>query len=273
MRNKFALLMLFPMILFSSASHSAISQQRAPDETFQQALNRAETDRADQMIFIRDTPIKRKTVISEINFSMAPEVSTFDELIQMFYLIRDSRFLYSKNNPDFSRRISWLYPDDGCFARASLSGMKLDDKKLIRPMKIFAFGDLAIETPYSPSGSVSWWYHVAGVVRFMGANYVLDPALNPYTPLLVEDWFIQMGNTESLTGVVCNSFTYDPFDDCFKATKKSDQHAQRDQLIYLNKEWNRLASLGLDPVILLGTNPPWIPEYSIYYQQSLPEAL
>ena len=262
MRKLIGFLMCIPLAIFSGTSYSAISQKRLPNETFQQALNRVKDSAAqikNNLLHVKDTPLGKKVPVEEIDFSIAPVIVSYQELVHMFHLIRDTRFLHVEESPDFPRRISWLYPDDGCFARAALSGMKLHDEELIRPAKIFAFGQLVVQTPYSSSGSVSWWYHVAPVVNYMGDNYVLDPALNSQTPLLVEDWFNIMGINAHLKGVVCNVYAYDPFDDCFKATAKSDKHARSDQLKYLLKEWNRMSYLGLDPVVLLGENPPWIP--------------
>jgi hypothetical protein len=263
MRKVFAFLMVFLLVLCSFTLHSTISQKRFPNETFQQALNRVKEHsplNKNTLPLVKDTPLGKKVLVKDIDFSMVPALLTYQELEHMFHVIRDSRFLYVNETPDFSRRISWLYPDDGCFARAALSGVKLNDEALVRPIKIFAFGTLEVQTPYASSGSVSWWYHVASVVSYMGAYYVLDPALNAQAPLLVEDWFNLMSTNTNLKGVVCNAYAYDPFDDCFKATAKSEQHAQKDQLKYLVKEWHRMNYLGLDPVKLLGENPPWILE-------------
>ncbi len=249
------------LVSLCSTSYSAISQKRFPNETFQNALNRMKeynVKNKNQVLYSRTTPERTKVPIKQIDFSSVPEVSTHEELLRMFYLIRDSRFLYLDDNPEFSRRISWLYPDDGCFARAALAGMKLNENQLIRPAKIFTFGNLSVQTSYSPEGAVYWWYHVAEIVRFMDAYYVLDPALNSHEPLLVEDWFHLMGKETDLEGVVCNVYTYGPFDDCLKATKESDSSAQSDQLTYLQYEWNRMNELGFDPVLVLGDNPPWL---------------
>ncbi|CEG57089.1 protein-glutamine glutaminase family protein [Legionella fallonii] len=254
-------LILIGLFAFCSTSYSVISQKRFPNETFQQALNRIKEHNEKnkkRTFYLKDTPERTKVPISQIDFSSAPEVSTHEELLRMFYLIRDSRFLYLEDNPDFSRRISWLFPDDGCFARAALAGMKLNENQLIRPAKIFTFGNLAVQTPYSSEGAVYWWYHVAEIVRYMDSYYVLDPALDSHEPLLVDDWFHMMGKDPDLEGVVCNVYTYGPFDDCLKATTDSDKSAQSDQLVYLQYEWERMGELGFDPVLVLGENPPWL---------------
>jgi hypothetical protein len=71
------------------------------------------------------------------------------------------------------------------------------------------------------------------------------------------DWFNKMGDIEKLQGVVCNEYTYDPFDYCFKATHQSDARARKDQSEYLKREWSRVQTLGFEPTKILGDNPPW----------------
>lgn len=260
MNKLLGLLLLFPVVVFSSQSNTVISQKRLTQETFQQAFNRIKAtipQNKIQTFLVKETPLNKKVAIKDIDFSLAPTVITYEELIHMFQIVRDSRFLYAQDNPEFPRRISWLYPDDGCFSRAAVMGIKLESEHLNRPAKIFAFGELVIQTPYSSVGTVSWWYHVAAVVNYMGVHYVFDPALNSEAPMLVEDWYHAMGMEESEQGVVCNAYTYDPFDNCFKATSKSDIFAQTDQAEYLSWEWSRIESLGFDPVALLGEKPPW----------------
>nr|WP_241480429.1 protein-glutamine glutaminase family protein [Legionella norrlandica] len=114
-----------------------------------------------------------------------------------------------------------------------------------------------MQTPYSINGSVRWWYHVSTVVNYMNSIYVLDPAVNAEGPILIEEWYNTIGITDEMEAVVCNPYTYDPFDRCYDATDKSDK-ALKDQLRYLEKEWDRMEFLGFDPIILLGNNPPWI---------------
>ena len=185
MKKIFALLLLFPIVTYSYSS-AGVSQKRFPNESFKDALQRMKMHLPKSKLNslkITDLPVSKKLPLSKMDFSLATEVGTYQELIRMFHVIRDSRFLHTNNNPDFERRIAWLYPDDGCFARAALSGIKLNDEVISRPTKIFVFGDLVYYTPYSPDGAVNWWYHVSLVVKYMGVYYVLDPALNQEGPL------------------------------------------------------------------------------------------
>lgn len=261
MKRFFALILLVPVVCFANPILPSSSQARHPNESFQDAVNRHRevlNKRHLPSLLAADSPIGKKVPFSNLDYSSVVKVQTHEELIHLFNVIRDTRFLLTNNHPGFERRISWLYPDDGCFARAALAGMRLNEEELVRPSKVFAFGNLDVTTPYSPSGHVSWWYHVAPIVTFNGDTYVLDPALDPLAPMRVEDWFSKMGNTSSLKGAVCNPYSYAPFDSCEQATINSDGSALGDELYYLDREWERVSSLGFDPYFLLGKNPPWV---------------
>ncbi|WP_298622712.1 protein-glutamine glutaminase family protein [uncultured Legionella sp.] len=195
-----------------------------------------------------------------MDFSLVPVVATYDEMMHLFNVIRDTRFLHTEDNPEFDRRISWLYPDDGCFARAALSIIELEKEQLLKPAKIFVFGNLLLKTPYSLRGYVYWWYHVSIAVNYMGTIYILDPALNHEKPLFVDDWFAQMGSEMDLRGAVCNSSAYVPFDYCLQDSDISEERVLKDGATYLELEWERISLLGFEPLYLLGNNPPWIPD-------------
>ncbi|MBL7478906.1 protein-glutamine glutaminase family protein [Legionella bononiensis] len=265
MRLIVSLLMLFPFLVFSAPSEPNISSKRSPHEPFAQALKRVQASVSavqSNSLIARDTPIGKKVPIKQMDFTLVPTVVAYDEMMTLFKVVRDTRFLFTDDNPEFERRISWLYPDDGCFARAALSIIKLEKENLLKPAKIFAFGDLILQTSYSPDGYVSWWYHVSTAVNYMGSIYILDPALNPAGPLLVDEWYSKMGNEMELSGVICSSYTYGPFDNCYQVSGTSDERAIKDESRYLGLEWDRISSLGFDPITLLGNNPPWIVELS-----------
>ncbi len=157
------------------------------------------------------------------------------------------------------RRSSWLYPDDGCFARASLAILNLSKWNVAVPKKVFVFGDLRVETKNSPSGFVTWWYHVAPLVEVNGEKFVLDPAIEPSRPLPLGDWLArQSANPDALEVAVCGSGSYTPYDECFKETDGEETSALSEQGYYLDAEWERLQRLGRNPVEELGDLPPWL---------------
>lgn len=177
---------------------------------------------------------------------------------ERFEQLRDMRFLITHSSgPDMLRRISWLYPDDGCFARAGLFNRNAFRMFIPIPNKIFAFGNLKINTPYSPKGYVSWWYHVAPVVQIGEEKFVLDPAIEQASPLTLDEWVKRMGDPSKIKVSICSSGTYSPGDNCEKMTNGMELRAEKSQLRYLDLEWKRIKNLGLDPDQVLGDNPPW----------------
>lgn len=87
--------------------------------------------------------------------------------------------------------ITFLYPDDGCYARAhEMCRLMLAEGEV--PGKIWIYADsdtnLHVETSNNPSCSVNWWYHVAPTLLVTTAGgdvtKVIDPSLfdAPVTP-------------------------------------------------------------------------------------------
>lgn len=175
-------------------------------------------------------------------------------LEESFKYLRDFRFIKWNGR---TRRSSWLYPDDGCFARASLAVKNLFLNNVKAPDKIFAFGNLKLHTTNSARGYVTWWYHVAPIVEVHGEKYVLDPSIDPTTPLLLEDWLSRMGPIQKLKVSICSSGTYGPKSNCSRITDGKESAALGAQGKYLNLEWNRLINLRRNPVKELGDFPPW----------------
>jgi hypothetical protein len=259
--KKYLIVFLFFPINFALAKGiDHYSQKRLPNESFEEALARNTPNFAIKKAHRFDkSALNAKKPYSLMTFEGIPKLNNYAEFIALFQYIRDTRFLFTADKQSFPRRISWLYPDDGCFVRAALGGMMSQSHELIRPKKIFAFGALTVSTPYSPYGSVSWWYHVALIVNYNDTNYVIDPAINPYQPMTVTEWFSSMSpNTNDTSGVVCNEYTYTPMDACFVATSQSDSTAKEDINRYLSEEWQRVKSLGFEPYEILGDSPPWL---------------
>jgi Glutaminase len=84
--------------------------------------------------------------------------------------------------------IPFLYPDDGCYARAHEMYHMLGERV---SGKTWLYGNLQIRTPNKPGCKQSWVYHVAPFVRVQrGASTiqtVIDPALFP-GPVPLDTW-------------------------------------------------------------------------------------
>jgi hypothetical protein len=239
------------------------SQKRDPGESFEQALARYEASlrAARQFPSARvKTAYSKSTSWEKLSFDQLPNWAD-NQVQEGFRQARDSRYLKLPESPDFSRRASWLYPDDGCFARAALTGQKLAAWGYERPSKLFIFGKLAVKTPNAPGGAVYWWYHVVPVIRSGGEPFVIDPAIDASRALPALAWVKAMvRDPQGLKNAkfsICHSNTYQPYDPCETAAASEEANALVDQRQFLRREWDRLRELGRNPRKELGDSPPW----------------
>lgn len=190
--------------------------------------------------------------------SSIPVVTSWEspEALQgLFVEARDTKWLESVGSP--SRRIFWMYPDDGCFARAGLMNKYFFQMKAPIPNKIFAFGNLSVNSSFSTRGKVAWWYHTAPIVKVRGQNYVLDPSVEIARPLLLEEWLRRMGDPAQIKIAICSSGTYLPKDACSEISDGTESQATNARGYYLSKESKRVKTLNLNTADVLGDNPPW----------------
>lgn len=204
-----------------------------------------------------NTPLGSARLYNEETLPKPTGWKSIPDMQLRFETIRDERFMTLSNEPDFPRRISWLYPKDGCFARASLFNRNAFRLFVPIPDKVFAFGNLSVKTPNSTRGVVSWWYHVAPIVQVGVDKYVLDPAIDPERPLLLKEWIEKMGNPKRIKVAICGSGTYSPGDNCHKETDGVELRAEQTQKHYLALEEKELERLGRNPDAELGDTPPW----------------
>lgn len=250
--------LLLPFILFAAAAFAGAekrnSARRPLGESYLNYAERAhilENQQISADAYALAQPYKKATL---------PPVTSWDAqtLATQFVQLRDVRWMTTDEHPGFLRRSSWLYPDDGCYARAALAVMNLIHWKVPAPNKIFVFGDLALATHNSPDGKVGWWYHVAPIVEVAGKKFVLDPSVDPLQPLELEKWLRKMhDDIGELSVAICHSGTYGPNDACDKDSDGSEMTAQSDQIGFLEEEWTRLLDLKRDPTKELGEKPPW----------------
>lgn len=249
------LLMISLMVSQAAWAQEIVSAYRHPDIEY--AFYEERASKGDKNFLIRSTPLSSSRYYS--SSATLPKATGWkeSELQARFKKIRDARFLVQKKQANFPRRSSWLYPDDGCFARAAMANRNVFRWFHPIPNKVFAFGNLRVKTKNSPRGSVSWWYHVAPIVEVRGEKFVLDPAIDPDHPLRLEEWLARMGNPQKIKVSICGSGTYSPGDNCQKETDGVEARAQRAQEKYLTLEWNRLVKLGRSTENELGDLPPW----------------
>lgn len=113
--------------------------------------------------------------------------------------------------------IEFEFPHGGCQQRAQIMSMLLTKKFNIQHCKAWLFAPAALylndagmifkedTKKLSPNGLLEWSYHVAIAVRISVADaidtYIIDPAINKSHPLLLQEWFNAL--TNSNTGKYC----------------------------------------------------------------------
>jgi hypothetical protein len=264
---RIALFVAIIALVNANASHiySAVRNQDEPWENARLRHINAFQDLAPQTPNTDKSAYQNSAPLSNASFSIVSKAS-FSEIQALFDRARDIRFMRDVEHANFSRRTTWLYPDDGCYARAEmLRQHALNWNYAFVPSKIFAFGNLTVKTSNSPSGSVSWWYHVAPIVRSETSNlWVLDPSIHPDAPISLDNWLGAMTNDKnSLKVSACASFAYEYDSSCFNAplidnlNERLYYQALIDERSYFDSEWNRQVELDRNPERVLGDYPPW----------------
>lgn len=252
---------LFPLSIISLCTQTSeaarLSPSRMPGESYLLAYERNTSGFYLKFSQSNESVIDRQISFQQINIQSIPEVPSAATVQSMHHQIRDSRSWFWTAMPSFPRRLTWLYPDDGCFLRAELMAQKLKELGNVQPKQIFAFGDLGISTPYE---TVNWWYHVAPVVRVKNQAYVIDPSVDYKRPLSIKEWTEKInGNTETTWFSICEVGAVSPHDNCDSVESTWDKEDRESTLQnYLEIEWTGLeAILGNSPETILGNSPPW----------------
>ncbi|HXH32686.1 MAG TPA: protein-glutamine glutaminase family protein [Bacteriovoracaceae bacterium] len=232
------------------------SAHRTPGTSFEAYENRAIRDTIGVQSS-EPTVLDRATYFSQSGLRDATHWPSYSKVLTRFRHVRDVRFLNWLRNPDFTRRSSWLYPDDGCYIRAALAVINARKLGAGTPNKVFAFGNLKATTANSPKGYVTWWYHVAPIVQVGSTKYVLDPAIEPSKPLTLTAWLSRMGDPATMKVAICGSGAYVPSSTCKKISDGTEGTATKNQNKFLDYEWDRLVKLGRNPELELGGSPPW----------------
>lgn len=229
-----------------------------------------------EMALAGGTVVDAKTDLATAEAYLAEAPTWTDaQILAQFAATRDARYLYDYDTPDFVRRLSWLYPDDGCYARAEQVSEMAEDAGLVKPYKLFAFSSLNVATPNHPDGSVSWWYHVVPVVKnTAGEPIVLDAAISPCGPLKWKDWLATMvdditvfNDVQGGNGVtVADDAAFypgslvedDPNGSGADPTTYELWSLEALQFGLLDAEWYRQGELSRDAATWLGASSPWL---------------
>ncbi len=109
--------------------------------------------------------------------------------------------------------IEFNFPHGGCQQRAQLMSMILNKKFGIEHLKIWLFAPAALyekqtgmlqlvdKSYLSPTEHIEWSFHVAPVVKINTEagvqTFVIDPSVDRFRPLLINDWFTALGNSHT----------------------------------------------------------------------------
>jgi hypothetical protein len=235
-RYFFTLLMLTTSFAVFS-SEDELSAYRTPNTSYE-SYEQAFLERERNSPFLAASAFTNARYYTGSNLRDATSWASVNSVNNLFTRVRDSRHIKWQRNPNFTRRISWLYPTDGCISRAAMTNRWFKKRGYAIPSKVFAFGKLRMNTRNHPRGYVTWWFHVAPIVQINGVKYVLDPSVDAGKPLLLRDWLDRMGTPSKIKVAICGSGTYGPKSSCsidYVGTSGITSHNN-----YLNKEWDQL---------------------------------
>src|SRR5262249_55884365 len=114
------------------------SASRAPGEAFTEAARRSAPHLDTKADSGSSTPVGLRRLRAEPDAARVPSWSASD-LAAVFAQVRDARVLRDDAHPDRPRRPTFLYPDDGCYARAEVMAREVA-APLAPPAKVFIFG-------------------------------------------------------------------------------------------------------------------------------------
>ncbi len=245
--------------LFSTKTFASVSASRQADESFFQARMRNSVQSTSQLYLQGSSAWGMAQSFEKLDFSQVADVGSLEKLNHLFIYIRDSKFISKLPLPLTERRLSWLFPDDGCYIRAEMVSLFTKQQNLPETYKFFGFGDLAVKSANHPDGVVRWWYHVVPIYRVGNQPYVIDPSIDPKAPMTAEAWKAAMEVERPAEKFsICQPRTVGPEESCTHSRGQSYEHTIRTQINFLDYEWLRLQNLGRNPQVELGDNPPWL---------------
>jgi hypothetical protein len=192
-----------------------------------------------------------RTPIENLNWKVIPQWESYQQLLQAFKTVQNQRLYNDTEIPSFLRRITWLYPDDGCFQRAAHIAIQFNKLALPKVKQLFIFNHI----------TNNWTYHVAPVARVNGQVYVIDPAMNSNEPIALWRWLnLFTDSSINILSNLCDETTWDPNGNCQKYSFDFNDKDENKSLRQWREEFQILerAKLGENAETQLGNNPPWI---------------
>ncbi|MEY4616979.1 MAG: hypothetical protein RJB66_1939 [Pseudomonadota bacterium] len=244
-----AAMMLFHLLVSFALAHSPLSAVRDPQKDYRTYLRHTISRGASTGETVLD---RAEDLNTNPWLKLRPTNYNQNKLQLLFNHLRDHRPTTDKENR--SRRLPWLYPDDGCYAKSAMMQSRIKAGGQEGFHQIFLFGNLFAATPNHPAKQVSWWYHVAPIVRTTEGVFVLDPTLDPLQPLKVEHWISRMIHfTQEAKVSLCEPASFTPESECFSKGPIDVPGATEEiREVYFDLEWERIHHLGRNPEQELG---------------------
>ncbi len=174
---------------------------------------------------------------------------TFSELETLNKTVRNIRPYKNPNTRKYLRQAPWLYPLDGCYAKAAHVSAIIQDAGYVAPGKIFAFGNLRVKSKYAQGGYAYWSYHVVPGYQIENKIYVIDPVASENEDgtnsglLTLEQWLSRISKTpENVEVSLCDSNAYDPSSMCVGGSNYGNYLGHMPYI--LNEEYENLQNLG-----------------------------
>lgn len=250
--RKFMISLLFYGPVFLHAWEIPVSAERRPDQNWKQALGSQVALSDLHYILHLDLTTTDMKGISIVGPNALPQwtlgLRSLHDLTALSYGVRAYK---NPNTGHFLRKAPWLYPVDGCYAKAAHVSSQVQKHGYAKPGKVFAYGDLEFRSPYARNKRVTYWsYHVAAAYNVGPEVYVIDPMINSQNAIVLSDWLNQISKKPQKVKVrLCDANAYSPSSRC---------QGGRGQGAYLGhmtgvlkQEWTHLQKLGYQPLQLL----------------------
>lgn len=249
----------FVKLLFLISSSLAYSQEipvspvRAPNQSWEEALSQ-QMDLWGESVLAPESDLPEGIIPNLVTpnaIDGIPEwpygLAALNTFVSQVRHVR----IYSNPNPgDYKRKAPWLYPIDGCYAKAAHVAAQASARGYARPGKVFAFGRLRYDSPYSRRGRVWWSYHVAAAYHIGPTVYVIDPMINGSAAMTLNQWLGQISNNPSSVRVkLCDANAYSPSSRC-RGSNGNGAYLGHIRYV-LQREYSNLKNLGLSPSKLL----------------------
>src|SRR5690606_38544712 len=129
--------------------------------------------------------------------------------------------------------------------------------------KAFLFGRMSFRSTLPEEGEITYKDHVAAVVRMGSEVFVMDPPICFAEPLSLKDWMGALARPDDLNGLeisICSDLTLSHNSNWAESDPKQEVGLRQGKphsvdfftQEFLQKEWDLLVQLKLDPLHILG---------------------